>query len=104
MALVYAHKALLPAETEVRRLVHDGRTVSATEYLDWHTPHRMRRTVIESLPSDLSSSIRTTKSARRIAIATSSSSSTFCLGRHVICLDLTTTKRHRIREQSTGYR
>ena len=43
MALVYAIKSFLPQDTIVRRILHDQRTIAASEYFERHTPYRMRR-------------------------------------------------------------
>ena len=96
MAPVYSVKALLPPATTVRRIIHDRRTLSASEYLDWHTPYRMRsdghrvarrrRRVCGLRPQ------RQRRGPRKQFRSTCRRTS----GATRDCLDLTTAKRHRV--------
>jgi hypothetical protein len=97
MALVYAVKALLPQGTVVRRILHDRRTVAASEYFEWHTPYRMRSDghrvaadVVELVDSDhdVSAWYRESNFVQLIDVL---------LGSTRDCLDLTTAKQHRLR-------
>jgi hypothetical protein len=96
MALVYAVKALLPPATVVRRIVHDERALSASEYFDWHTPHRMRRDghsvgadVIELVDSDhdRSGAYRDSNFVQLVDVL---------LGATRDCLDATSKRQHRL--------
>ena len=96
MAPVYSVKALLPPATTVRRIIHDRRTLSASEYLDWHTPYRMRSDGhrvaadgVEFVDSDhnVSAAYRESNFVQLVDVL---------LGATRDCLDLTTAKRHRV--------
>lgn len=96
MALEYAIKSFLPRDSMVRRIVHDQRTIAASEYFEWHTPYRLRRDghrvaaeVMELVDSDhaRSSAYRESNFVQLIDVL---------LGATRDCLDARCQKQHRL--------